>query len=328
MLIGGLAALLGLATVGVIAGRSLLSGAPAGGTLANGVSIDQVKRDFTADQDAENAALGSGDVTKAQGSITGNALQDLSRQIQINDAAGAYQRTQLMDVTTEVVQQPDPNDPQTTIEVHQTGYAKNTLVSKRTGAVVTEENIRFDTRDWLRPVSGRYAITDEQVSQQAGTPPQTPWALIALAAGVILATALAVVVVSRRRHRQRSPAAGPVGASAGDMPAVHSDLPAPLWAGGPGEGLGVRTMGGLQLWSGGTDLARVVLDSEVSGFIWLLLLVRAILNPDGTVLSDELAEEVFPRLRRENQLGRMRGRRFDIRRFPEPLSERIPREGS
>ena len=77
--------------------------------------------------------------------------------------------------------------------------------------------------------------------------------------------------------------------------------------------LEVRTLGALVLRDGGEDLTAFLLKSWVLSFIWLYLLVRAILSPDGRISRAELAEELTPGLNPERQrkrsvAGGLRGR--------------------
>src|SRR5205823_902999 len=102
------------------------------------------------------------------------------------------------------------------------------------------------------------------------------------------------------------------------------------WTGtnSPGIVLGIRTLGGLQLWVEGQDLAGVVLDSPVSGFVWLRLLIEALRDPAARPVRDDLCDEVFPGLDRPTQLARLRGRMHDIRQFPAVLAGRVKVEGA
>jgi len=72
--------------------------------------------------------------------------------------------------------------------------------------------------------------------------------------------------------------------------------------------LEVRTLGAFVLRDGGEDLTAALLKSRVLSFIWLYLLVRAILSPDGRISRAELAEELTPGLNPERQRKRLRDR--------------------
>jgi hypothetical protein len=322
----GLVAILG---AGLALGRTVLKDSRSGGSLPGGASVQKVARDFAADQAAREKALGSGDITSATGYITGNSLQDLGQRIQSNELAGATQRTQFLgDPTLEVLQEADPNDPQTNVEVHQYGYLRVLLVSKATGELLSQRDLKFDNRFWLRSVKGRYAITDELVTQEAGSPPSPPWTLIAIGVALIVVIGLAALVM----RRQRQLAAAALGTMAPPDPGMAptrpgaGDLPAPLWAGGdPTDGatVGIRTIGGLQIWSDGKDLAPTLLKNEVSSFMMLSLLTQAILHPETRMTRDELGENVFPNIPATARHSRTRKRLHAIRNYTPALAERL-----
>ena len=89
----------------------------------------------------------------------------------------------------------------------------------------------------------------------------------------------------------------------GSAPQPNGAPPSPL-----GGTLEVRTLGALVLRDGGEDLTAFLLKSRVLSFIWLYLLVRAILSPDGRISRAELAEELTPGLNPERQRKRLRDR--------------------
>jgi DNA-binding SARP family transcriptional activator len=314
-------------------------GASSSGDLPNGVSRTQVKSDFEAALAAQSRALETGDQAKAGGFITGNSLLKTLAQIKRNDLVSAVQRTEFKDNSLEVLQEADPNDPSIDVAVHHTGYARVSLTRKDTGAVIRQEDVKFDSRYWLRPVDGRFTITDETTSQEPGSPPAIPWVWIG-AGLVIVVLGVAGLVAWRRRRSTRTPAAG-ASAPVSVMAADHGEgagagageaerLPEPIWTGqGAADAgvLGIRTLGGLQLWAEGKDRADVLLASQVAGFVWLRLLVAAVLERDSRMTRDEMCEETFPGVPRASQLNRLRGRLFDIRKFPAPIAAALRTEG-
>jgi hypothetical protein len=322
--------LVAILAAGLALSQTVLKGSTPGGSLPGHVPMQRVTGDFVADQAAREKALESGDITKATGYITGNSLQDLGRLIQSNELASATERTQFLgDPTLEVLQEADPNDPQTNVEVHQYGYLRVSLVSKAIGEPLSQRDLKFDNRFWLRPLHGRYAITDGLVSQEAGSPPSPPWVVIAIGAALIVAIGLAALVL--RRQRQLA-AAGALGTMAPPDPGMAStatgagDLPAPLWAGGdPTDAatVGIRTIGGFQIWSEGKDLAPTLLKNEVSSFMLLSLLVQAILHPETRVTRDELGESVFPKIPAKARHSRTRKRLHAIRNYTPALAARL-----
>jgi DNA-binding SARP family transcriptional activator len=140
-----------------------------------------------------------------------------------------------------------------------------------------------------------------------------------------------LAVVALRRQRQLA-AAGALGTMASLHPGLAStptgagDLPAPIWAGGdPTDSatVGIRTIGGLQIWADGEDLAPTLLKKPVAAFMLLRLLIQAILHPDTRMTRDELGEEVFPGISEKSRHGNTRKRLHAIRNFTPALAERL-----
>ena len=324
-----------LIAAGIVVALAVVAGVIFGPTLlrppstTSGLPETQIRADFLADQDAQDKALESGAANQASGYITGNALQDLQKRLEVNQIAGVGERTQRQDTSIEVLQAVDPNDPQTNIEVHQSGYARTTLIDLRTGTPLSQRDVRFDNRYWLRPLNGRYAITDQVVSQELGSPPTTPWLLIGIGVAAVIAVGLALAVMRRQRRLGAAAALGRIappepGAAAAAL--EPPDLPAPIWAGGPPNDLaivGIRTMGGLQIWSEGQDLGPTLLRNEVAGFMLLRLLIQEILEPGSRMTRDELGEETFSKIPATSQHSRTRKRLHAIRKYTPALAERL-----
>lgn len=93
--------------------------------------------------------------------------------------------------------------------------------------------------------------------------------------------------------------------------------------------LAIRSLGTLQLMSGGTDLTARLLRAPTLSFIWLFLLTQAAARPGAKVHRQALAEEAFPGIDVEQQRARLRGRLSDLQHepFPAVLAERIKIDG-
>jgi DNA-binding SARP family transcriptional activator len=137
------------------------------------------------------------------------------------------------------------------------------------------------------------------------------------------------VVLRRQRQLAASGALGTMALPDTGMastPTGAGDLPAPIWAGGePTDSatVGIRTIGGLQIWADGEDLAPTLLKKPVAGFMLLRLLVQAILYPDTQMVREELGEEVFVKMPAKSRHGNTRKRLHAIRNFTPVLAERL-----
>jgi hypothetical protein len=69
----------------------------------------------------------------------------------------------------------------------------------------------------------------------------------------------------------------------------------------------------------------VMLSRPVLAFLWLYLLVRALLNPRDRVMRTELADELTPGLATEKQRKRLTDRLWDMQHgdLPKPLADRV-----
>ena len=74
----------------------------------------------------------------------------------------------------------------------------------------------------------------------------------------------------------------------------------------------VNTIGHIEIRVAGEELAAVLMAKPVLAFIWLYLLVRALLNPADRVSRSELAAELTPGLRPDRQRKRLRNRLSDM----------------
>lgn len=92
----------------------------------------------------------------------------------------------------------------------------------------------------------------------------------------------------------------------------------------PGH-LRIRTFGRLEILQAGQDYGPTLMSKNVLAFIWLYLLVRRLLEPDGRVKRAAFAEEYSPGLSPIRQNKRLRDRLGDMykRELPAALSSRI-----
>jgi len=89
--------------------------------------------------------------------------------------------------------------------------------------------------------------------------------------------------------------------------------------------LEIHTMGRIEILESDDDLSSVMLSRPVLAFIWLYLLVRALLNPRDRVMRTELADELTPGLATEKQRKRLTDRLWDMQHgdLPKPLADRV-----
>ena len=89
--------------------------------------------------------------------------------------------------------------------------------------------------------------------------------------------------------------------------------------------LEIHTMGRIEILESNEDLSRVMLSRPVLAFLWLYLLVRALLNPRDRVMRIELADELTPGLATEKQRKRLTDRLWDLQHgdLPKPLADRV-----
>jgi two-component SAPR family response regulator len=89
--------------------------------------------------------------------------------------------------------------------------------------------------------------------------------------------------------------------------------------------LEIHTLGRIEILESDEDLSSVMLSRPVLAFLWLYLLVRALLNPRDRVMRTELADELTPGLATEKQRKRLTDRLWDIQHgdLPKPLADRV-----
>jgi len=84
-------------------------------------------------------------------------------------------------------------------------------------------------------------------------------------------------------------------------------------------------MGRIEILEADEDFSRVMLSRPVLAFLWLYLLIRALLNPRDRVMRTELADELTPGLATEKQRKRLTDRLWDLQHgdLPKPLADRV-----
>jgi DNA-binding SARP family transcriptional activator len=89
--------------------------------------------------------------------------------------------------------------------------------------------------------------------------------------------------------------------------------------------LEIHIVGGIELREADQEFGAAMMTRPVLAFVWLYLLVRALLNPKDRVMRTELADELTPGLAPERQRKRLRDRLSDMLRgdLPKPLADRI-----
>jgi hypothetical protein len=271
---------------------------------ATGVGRSQVERDFLADQQAIVEGLESGDSAKPSTAATGNALQDILNEIEAN--ASLYLVQEKFDpVTTAVVQQVDPNDSTLTTAVEEKGRLTKTIMAKDGGAIARTDQLDIDDLFWMRQAEGggRFLMADRKLSEYpASGPAITPATVGLIVAVVVLALALAVVAIRGRRHEPIPVLVQPV------LPA--SQLAEPK--------LRVEILGRLRITFGDTDYTPLLLEREVLAYIWLYLLMLALLG-QSRISRRTMASEVYPLLDASTQRQRFRGRLSNMRDLPVEL---------
>jgi len=279
----------------------------------------QVARDFLADQEAEASALSSGDQGPLGGHFTDSALTDVIAQMSNQAASGTPTTYSFQPASLTVLRAPDPNDSAFTIEVQEDGT--ETVTTAPANSAPTQQSISFHGDYWLRiPSGGHYAIADMNFQAL----PSSPLPAIAVVAAALLAVGLAAWFVLRQRSYRLAlqPVVAPRRIAAtviDEAPADDEAEPAVPPA------MVVSTFGGLQVREGGRDLAQELISRPVTGFVWLRLLVAAILDPNVRLSRDDLSRQSTPPgLTRANRLKRLRNViNPGLREMPEALRERI-----
>ncbi|MGH7904423.1 MAG: tetratricopeptide repeat protein [Candidatus Dormibacteraceae bacterium] len=298
-LAGSAAVLLALIVVLVI--TLGLPGAGGGGGVDAALDA-QVRRDFLADQAAAAAAAGGGDQSGLAGRLTGNALQDFLHQQALNGPV----QVQVQPQSLEVLRAADPSDPTVSLEVHERGVQTLTFPAAAGGTAPAGQQ-GFDGRYWLRQVSGRYAITDESVTEVPVPASGLPVWLGALAVLALLALLIGAVAVRRRRA---SAPASPDGL----LKTAPREEEAP-----PGT-LVVRTLGGFRIVCDGEDLTATLERKWKIAYVWQRLRIGALAEPGSRLRREDLAQELGPLLDRATVLNQLKSRLFVLKDLPAPIA--------
>lgn len=91
----------------------------------------------------------------------------------------------------------------------------------------------------------------------------------------------------------------------------------------PSARLRILTLGRLRILDGDEDLAPNLLRRPVLAFLWLLLLVRATVEPTAGTDRATVGQELAPWLEREQQLTKLRGRLRDTFEHLDPRLSRL-----
>src|ERR1700694_513063 len=154
----------------------------------------QIQRDFLADQDAEAAALTSGDASLINSRLTDAALDDVLQQIGSKSAPGATLNVSYQPASLTILRASDPADASLVIEVQEDG-TKTVTTSAGPDSAPSQQSISFHGDFWLRPISGRYAIADQNIQLQ----PSSQLASLGLSAAALAVVGIAAALFVRRR---------------------------------------------------------------------------------------------------------------------------------
>lgn len=136
------------------------------GQLVNAKQAAIVRSDFQADGHLEVDAFARGDPSQLPTAETGSYLASAQRLIARNDAEGVYEQAQNHIDKLLVGSLMDPNRPSDGALwcVREIGSTTISFVDKRSGQVVRQQHLRFDSKYWLVRSGDRYLITDAELS--------------------------------------------------------------------------------------------------------------------------------------------------------------------
>lgn len=313
---------LAIVIVAVSALGTTLLGVPT--TYGNGIDSSlgaQVARDFLADQDAEAAALSSGDESLLGGRLSDSALSDVIQEISHQLASGTPPKVSFQPSHLTILRAPDPVDPSLTIEVREDG-TKSVVTSNGPNAAPTEQTVSFHGDFWLRPLNGsHYAIADQHIQVL----PSSPLPATAVVIAALLVVGLAILLTARKRGRRPTLRWAPADYATTELgpTEVSADGQSALPA-RPSAEMVVMTFGGLHVREGGSDWAQALMSRPVTGFVWLRLLVAAVRSPTTSIGREEVARQASPGLSRDVQLKRLRNViAKGLREMPSVLRNRI-----
>lgn len=284
---------------------------------------NQVQRDFLADQEAEAAAISQGDASPLTNHFSDSALGDLVQEISNNSASGPPPTISYQASSLTILKAQDPADPSLVIEVQEDG-TETVTTSNGPNSAPTQQTIGFHGDYWLRLLSSRYAIADQNIQTQ---PSSLLPGLAVVAAALVWVGAAALLW---RRQRGLPVALGSAPVTVGPQVMAPELHPVPeeeepiVEPPGPPADVVIRTFGGLQVYKDGKDWADALIGRPITGFVWLRLLVAVIRDPSARLTREEIARQVTPGLDREVQLRRLRNVIYQgMRDLPPALRDRI-----
>ena len=136
------------------------------GDLINTATAAKVSSDLLADGQIELQAVRTGDGSHLADADTGNNLTRIRSVLARNAADGVTEDFTNHITKITVGRLADPNDTSVTTVVEEVGTSRVTYTRTSDGSVAKEELVKFVDRFWLVERSGRYLITDVQVSSQ------------------------------------------------------------------------------------------------------------------------------------------------------------------
>ena len=136
------------------------------GDLINTATAAKVSSDLLADGQIELQAVRTGDGSHLADADTGNNLTRIRSVLARNAVDGVTEDFANHITKITVGRLADPNDPSVTTVVEEVGTSRVTYIRTSDGSVAKQELVKFVDRFWLVERSGRYLITDVQVSSQ------------------------------------------------------------------------------------------------------------------------------------------------------------------
>ncbi len=134
--------------------------------LVSANEAQTVKTDFLKDGQAELDAFGRGDPAPLAQAETGRALSKAREVMAQNTARGLVERDEVHLESVTVGFLADPNDISVRWCVREVGRGTLVFASRSTGAVVSSQDVRFDSKYWLVQSGGRYVIADVLITTQ------------------------------------------------------------------------------------------------------------------------------------------------------------------
>ncbi|MDQ6883762.1 MAG: hypothetical protein M3077_05925 [Candidatus Dormibacteraeota bacterium] len=137
------------------------------GDLISVPEAARVKADLIRDGQLELRSAETGDVTFAQQSDTGKALDTLTALIQQNSSQGIVERVQNKFDSVVAGHLADPNDSHVVWAVKETGSATVSYLAKSDQHLLRQEAVRFENTFWLVLKGDHYLIIDALVQTKS-----------------------------------------------------------------------------------------------------------------------------------------------------------------